>query len=135
MLPVIIRGNQSPAAVVPFEGRIAQGIGNPKLDELRPYAAHNHFLCCSPFDNEPSNHHVVAGLSKATRGYVSQLRIGRWIKVIGLYQPNARGIVSKRGQKRPLKTSSAADFKLSRTGGIRGGQARVNASVCEKFGL
>ena len=35
MLPVIIRGNQSPSAVMQFQRRIGQWIGNTVLSELR----------------------------------------------------------------------------------------------------
>ena len=44
MLPVIIRGNQSSRAVVQFQCRISQCIGNTILSELRANGAHNHSL-------------------------------------------------------------------------------------------
>ena len=63
--PVIIRGNQSSRAVVQFQCRISQCIGNAILSKLRANGAHNHPLWFSPLNNETANHHVVTRLHKA----------------------------------------------------------------------
>ena len=71
-LPVIIRGNQSPSAVMQFQRRIGQWIGNTVLSELRTNRTHNDSLWRVPFNNESANHHVVARLHKAARADVAQ---------------------------------------------------------------
>src|SRR5207302_3644903 len=63
-LPIIIAANQSARAIVQFQGRILQWIGNAKLTELRPNGANNDSLRLSALDNESSDHHVVARLHK-----------------------------------------------------------------------
>ena len=63
-LPVIVTGNQSPVAIVQFQCRISQCIGDPKLSELRTNGTHNHRLWLSPYNNESANHHAVARLNK-----------------------------------------------------------------------
>src|SRR4029078_6142854 len=72
LLPVIIRGNQSSAAIVQLQGGIAQCIGNAILSELGTYGANNHPLWFGPLNNEASNHHVVARLHKAASANVGQ---------------------------------------------------------------
>src|SRR5881394_3977953 len=64
-LPVIIGGNQSSIAIVQFQYRIGQWIGNAILTELRPNGSNNHTLWCCPLNNESANHHVVSCLHKA----------------------------------------------------------------------
>ena len=66
-LPVIIRGNQSSCAVVQFQCRISQCIGNIiwRCTELRTNGTNNHPLWSGPLNNETANHHVVARLHKA----------------------------------------------------------------------
>ena len=66
-LPVVIRGNQSSSAIVQFQGRISQCIGNAILSELRAYGANNYPLWFGPLNNEATNHHVVARLNKGAR--------------------------------------------------------------------
>src|SRR5215469_470585 len=61
-LPVIIRSNQRPCAIVQFQGGISQCIGNAKWRELGPNSAHNNCLWSTPFNDESTNHHVDAGL-------------------------------------------------------------------------
>src|SRR5437667_94163 len=70
-LPIIIAANQGARAIVQFQRRILQWIGNAKLTKLRPNGADNHSLWFGPLNNEPSNHHVVARLHKGTRGDVT----------------------------------------------------------------
>src|SRR5438477_453200 len=62
-LPVIITRNQGSGAVVQFQGRISQCIGNRVLSELRTNGTNNDCLRSAPFNNEAANHHVVAGLN------------------------------------------------------------------------
>src|SRR6266699_3406200 len=66
MPPVVVAGNQSPAAIVQFQGRISQGIGNAILAELRANGTYDHVLWLSPLYDEPANHHVVASLNTTT---------------------------------------------------------------------
>jgi hypothetical protein len=73
-LPVIVTGNQSPVAIVQFQCRISQCIGDPKLSELRANGTHNHRLWLGPFNNESANHYVVARLNKAASTDVAELR-------------------------------------------------------------
>src|SRR6266481_3700103 len=63
-LPIIIAANQSARAIVQFQGRILQWIGNAKLTELRSNGADNHSLGLGSLHNEPADHHVVARLHK-----------------------------------------------------------------------
>src|SRR5437879_4110913 len=63
-LPIIIAANQSARAIVQFQGRILQWIGNAKLTELRPNGADDHSLGLRALHNEPADHHVVARLHK-----------------------------------------------------------------------
>ena len=51
--------DQSSAAVVQFQSRISQGIGNPKLREVRANGTNDHSLCSTPLNNETANHHVI----------------------------------------------------------------------------
>ncbi len=63
MLPVIIRGNQSASAIVQFQCRISECIGNAISRELRTNGTHNHSLFgSSPCNDETANHHVVSRL-------------------------------------------------------------------------
>src|SRR5204862_336394 len=66
-LPVVIRGNQSPCAVVQFQCRISQCIGNIiwRRNKLGTNGTNNHRLWSGPLHNETANHHVVASLNKA----------------------------------------------------------------------
>src|SRR5438874_1570151 len=73
-LPIIIAANQSARAIVQFQCRILQWIGNTVLTELRANSADNHSLWLSPLNNKPTNHHVVARLHKCTRTDVTQAR-------------------------------------------------------------
>src|SRR5436190_2107513 len=79
-LPVIIRGNQSASAIVQFQDRISQWIGNAILTELRANGADNHSLGLSALHNKATNHHVVARLHKGARTNVAKmcLRCRRW---------------------------------------------------------
>src|SRR5437868_15517391 len=60
MLPVVVRGNQSPGAIVQFQCRISQGIRNAILTELGANRTYNHLLWLTPLYNETANHHVAA---------------------------------------------------------------------------
>src|SRR5207248_1475378 len=71
-LPVIIGSNQSSCAIVEFQCGILQWIGNAKLAELRANGANDHALCAGAFDDEPTNHHVVAGLNKAASADIAE---------------------------------------------------------------
>src|SRR5881397_1180189 len=51
-LPIIIAANQSSRAIVQFQGRVLQRIGNPKLTELRTNGADDHSLGLYTLDNE-----------------------------------------------------------------------------------
>ena len=66
MLPVVIRGNQSPSAIVQFQFWISQGIRNAVPAELRANSTYDHVLWLNPLYDEPANHHIVAGLNKTT---------------------------------------------------------------------
>src|SRR6266566_4479030 len=70
--PVIIRGNQSPCAIVQFQCRISQCVGNAMLSELRTDSTHNDRLWTCPFNDEPANHHVVASLNERASTDVAQ---------------------------------------------------------------
>src|SRR4029453_13362254 len=70
--PGVIRGNQSSRAVVQFQGRVSQCLGNAILRELRAYGANNYPLWLGPLNHEAANHHVVACLNKGPRGDVSE---------------------------------------------------------------
>src|SRR5205807_5757705 len=80
-LPIIIAANQSARAIVQFQGRILQWIGNPKLTELRPNGADDHSLGLRALDNEPADHHVVARLHKGAGADVAKDRISGVAKV------------------------------------------------------
>src|SRR5205814_1800087 len=73
MLPVVVRANQSPGAIVQFQCRISQGIRNAILAELRANRTYNDALWLSPFYNEPANHQVVARLHKGASAEISQI--------------------------------------------------------------
>ena len=66
LLPVVVRGQSKPRAIVQFQCRISQGIRNAILAELRANGTYDHVLWLSPLYDEPANHHVVASLNKAT---------------------------------------------------------------------
>src|SRR5207244_260493 len=74
MLPVVVRGNQSPVGIVQFQCWISQGIRNAKLAELRTNRTQNHTFCLIPAYNETANHHVVGSLYKAAGTDVAQIR-------------------------------------------------------------
>src|SRR6476620_11429502 len=71
--PIIVRGNQSPCAIVQFQGGISQRIGNIKWrrTELGTNGPQNHSLWLSPLNNKTANHHVVASLHKAASANVA----------------------------------------------------------------
>src|SRR6266480_1446759 len=54
-LPIIIAANQSARAIVQFQGRILQWIGNAKLTKLRANGADDHSLWLSALHNKPTN--------------------------------------------------------------------------------
>src|SRR5437660_11913012 len=72
-LPIIISGNQCSSAIVQFQGRISQCVGNPILSELRANSTHNHPLRLSSSDNESHNHHIVTRLHKGATTDVPEL--------------------------------------------------------------
>src|SRR5436190_422943 len=59
-------------AVVQFQGRISQCIGDGMLREVRACGANNHPLWFSPLNHEPANHHVVTRLNERARRDVLQ---------------------------------------------------------------
>src|SRR5439155_14580975 len=63
-LPVIIAANQSAGAIVQFQGRILQRIGNTVLTKLRANGADDHSLGLRALDDKSSDHHVVTYLHK-----------------------------------------------------------------------
>src|SRR5436305_623681 len=63
-LPIIIAANQSARAIVQFQGRILQWIGNPILTELRANGADDYPLGLRALDDKSSDHNVVARLHK-----------------------------------------------------------------------
>src|SRR6478609_6827248 len=72
LLPVVVRGNQSPVAIVQFQCRISQEIWNAVLAELGANGTYDHVLWLTPLYNEPANHHVVASLNKTTSTDIAQ---------------------------------------------------------------
>src|SRR5437868_15078627 len=52
-LPIIIAANQGARAIVQFQCRILQWIGNPVLTKLRANGADDHSLGLRALDNEP----------------------------------------------------------------------------------
>src|SRR5262249_20248542 len=73
--PVIIGGNQSSVAIVQFQCRIGQWIGNTILAELRPNCTNNHPLWPTALNNKTANHHALARLNKGAGrdvGYVGR---------------------------------------------------------------
>src|SRR5262249_44775846 len=71
-LPVIIAANQSARAIVQFQCRILQWIGNTILAQLRTNGAYDHSLWCGSLHNETANHHVVVRLHKAASADVTK---------------------------------------------------------------
>src|SRR6188768_148134 len=71
-LPVIIGSNQCAAAVVQFQSRISQGIGDPKLSKLRTNGTNDHPLWSSALNNKTANHYVLARLNKTAGADVTQ---------------------------------------------------------------
>src|SRR6266436_6324775 len=63
-LPIIIAANQSAIAIVQFQGRILQRIGNTVLTKLRANGAYDHSLGLRALDDKSSDHHVVTRLHK-----------------------------------------------------------------------
>src|SRR5438093_6185425 len=63
-LPIIIAANQGARAIMQFQGRILQRIGNAILTELRANGADDHSLGLRALDDKSSDHHVVARLHK-----------------------------------------------------------------------
>src|SRR6478672_8579465 len=66
MLPIVIRGNQSPGAIVQFQRQIRHEIRAAMLAELRANGTYAHVLGLIPLEDDPANHHVIAGLNKTT---------------------------------------------------------------------
>src|SRR5438094_589421 len=98
-LPIIIATNQGARAIVQFEGRILQWIGNAKLTELRPNGAYDHSLGLRALDNEPADHHVVARLHKGAGTDVAKDRISvvdqvsLGTEIVHFHQSNSSGAV------------------------------------------
>src|SRR5205814_9816153 len=65
LLPVVVRGNQSPVVIVQFQCWISQGIRNAIHSELRANGTYDDVLWLSPLYDEPANHHVITSLNKA----------------------------------------------------------------------
>ena len=72
-LPVVIRGNQSPVAIVQFQCWIDHCIWNSVLTEFRANRTQNHPLWLSSLYDEPANHHVIARLNKAAGTEIAQI--------------------------------------------------------------
>src|ERR1044071_9234159 len=73
-LPVIVGSNHCSSAVVQFQHRIRQCIGDPILRELRTNRTNDHPLWPSALNNKTANHHVRAGLNKAAGTDVTKTR-------------------------------------------------------------
>ena len=63
---------KAPVAIIQFQRRIRQRIGNAILSELRTNGPHNHSLWFRPLHNETANHHVVTCLHKAAGANVAE---------------------------------------------------------------
>src|SRR5215475_4284698 len=74
ILPVVVRGNQSPVAIAQFQCWISQKIWNAKVAELWANGAQNHPLCLISVYHETANHYVIASLYKAAGTDVAQIR-------------------------------------------------------------
>src|SRR5882724_2808820 len=72
MPPVIVRGDQSPSAIMQLQRWIRQWSGHAKLAELGANGPHNHPFWLSPLNNETAYHYIVAGLHKAASANVAQ---------------------------------------------------------------
>src|SRR6266496_3557631 len=92
-LPVIIAADQSAGAIVQFQCRISQRIGNSILTELRANGTNNHSLWCSRLDDNPAYHHVVACLHKGPSTDIAEDRIGTGAKIVHFRESNSSGAV------------------------------------------
>src|SRR6266545_4299218 len=71
--PIVVRGNQSPIAIVQFQCWISHCVWNSELAEFRPNRAQNHPLSLSPSYNKTTNHHVIARLNKTAGTEIAQI--------------------------------------------------------------
>src|SRR5204862_427320 len=73
-LPVIVKRNQSPTAIVQFQCRIGQCMWNVewRRTELRTNRTDTHRLWSTSPNNKAANHHVVTRLHKAPSADVTQ---------------------------------------------------------------
>src|SRR5205814_9578876 len=92
-LPVIVTGNQSPVAIVQFQCRISQCIGDPKLSELRTNGTHNHRLWLGPFNHDSANHHAVARLNKTASTDVAENCSNSRAVGVHIDESNSSGVV------------------------------------------
>src|SRR5690242_7388171 len=74
-LPVIIACNQCSTAIVQFQCRITQSIGDPILRELRTNGTNDHSLGPTPLNDKAANHHMLARLNEATGADVTKTRL------------------------------------------------------------
>jgi len=88
ILPVIVSDEEHAIAVTKLKGRISQEIRN--VSEGGPNRANDDFFASSSVsEDKPGDHDIVAGLDKAARADVSELRIGGQVEIVHFDDANA----------------------------------------------
>src|SRR6185369_14165011 len=86
-LPIVVGSKQSAGAVVQFQCRINQYVGNTELSELGTECTNDHRLTLGAFNDETANHHIVICLNKRAGADVGERSGGagcrRWSRRTG----------------------------------------------------
>ena len=92
--PVIIRDQRRAVGIVQLQCRIGQDVVQSKLAERRSKAAQGHSgIVLASAQDKAANHHVVAGLDKATGADLGELRIGTLVVIIHFDEADSGGVV------------------------------------------
>ena len=102
-LPVVVGGNQRPAAVPQLQGRIAQGVCDRNRWPQRPHDDSGGIAAASSTNNEPADQDIIAGIHKPARADVRRLGVRALPQIVNLDQPHAGSSVLARkdGRCRP----------------------------------
>src|SRR5262249_39186713 len=75
-LPIVVGGKQSSGAIVQFQCRINQNVGNTELSELGAERTNDYGLTLGSLNDEAPDHHIVICLNKRASADVREGRRG-----------------------------------------------------------
>ena len=93
ILPVVIGEDQCAVLVTQLERRIGQGVRDAERGQARAETAHNDAIIPRVIaEDEPGNHHAIAGTDEGACAQVDQLRSRGRVEIVDFEQADSRRI-------------------------------------------